>query len=62
MSKELGRVAERGNVSTELEELRSGEECLQSWVELRRGENCLQKWKSCGEGKRVNIVGKSCGV
>ena len=57
MSKELGRVAERGNVSTELEELRSGEECLQSWVELRRGEKCLQSWKSFGVEKSVYKVG-----
>ena len=57
MSKELGRVAKRGNVSTELEELRSGEECLLSWVGLRRGEKCLQSWKSCGVEKSVYKVG-----
>ena len=47
MSTKLGRVAERGKLSTEVEELRRGEKGQHSWEELRSIE------------KSVYIIGKS---
>ena len=59
MSTKLGRVAERGKLSTEVEELRRGEKGQHSWEELRSREECLLNWEEYVVEKSAYIIGKS---